>query len=79
MDRRRVGDHAIPFRVEAEAGVRCIADKRSPRSPGYLGFELAPEGLDVAAADLEQAEVVLVTEGEELGASKAKGSRSRPD
>ena len=72
MYRRRVVDQALFFGVAVEAGHGA-----QPSGDGggrsSSSFEVAPEGLDVAAADLEKAQVALVAEGDELAQVQGVG------
>jgi hypothetical protein len=65
MDRRGVCDQAFLLGVAVETGDRAqpAADRRGGPA---LRLELTAEGLDVAAADLEQAEMASVAERHEL-------------
>jgi hypothetical protein len=72
MDRRGVSDEAFLLGVAVEAGDRAqpAGDRRCRPA---LRLELTAEGLDVTAADLEQAETAPVAERQELAEVKGVG------
>ncbi len=77
MHRRGVGDETffLGVAVEAGHGAEPTGDGRC-RPP--LGLELSAEGLDVAAADLEQPEVTVLAEGDELAQVQGVGVAGQP-
>ena len=65
VHRRRMGDQAFLFGVAVEAGHGAQPPGDGGRRPSP-SFQVASVGLDVASADLEQAQVALVAAGDEL-------------
>jgi len=72
MDRRGRGDEGFLFGVTVEAGDRAqpAGDRRCRPA---LRLELTAEGLDVTAADLEQAQMAPVAERHELAEVEGVG------